>query len=81
MKRCYIFETGGPGGTFCEREANNFHSEVAVMVKSDTDGCVIGHIPNDLAVILVPLFESCVVTSIMEMITGPPRSVPEGIYM
>ena len=41
------FQTGGPGETFfCEREAHNPHSKVAIMVKLDVDGSVIGHIPN-----------------------------------
>ena len=81
VKGYHVFRTGGPGETFfCEREAHNPHSEAAIMVKLDADGSVIGHILNGLAVILAPLLDSCMVTSITGTITGPPRSAPEGVW-
>ena len=55
------------------------HNEVAIKVKLDTDS-VIGNVPDGLAAILAPLLESDRVTNVTEMITGPPRSAPEGVW-
>ena len=56
------------------------HSEAAIKVKLNTDGRVIGHVPNSLAAVLAPLLDSSVVTSVTGTITGPPRSAPEGVW-
>ena len=68
------------GNFFCEREAHNLHSKVAIRVKLDTDGSVIGHVPDGLAVVLALLLDSGTVTSITGTITGPPRSAAEGVW-
>ena len=65
---------------FCEREAHNLHSKAAIKVKLDTDGRVIGHVPDGLAVILAPLLDSGTVTSVTGTITRPPRSAAEGVW-
>ena len=62
------------------REAHNPHSEAAIKVKLDTDGSTIGHVPDCLAAVLAPLLYSGTMTSITRMITGPPRSAPEGVW-
>ena len=49
-------------------------------MKLDTDGSVIGHIPNGLAAILAPLLDSGIVTSVTGTTTGPPRSAAEGVW-
>ena len=60
--------------TFFERETHSLHSNVAIKVKLDTDGGVIGHVPDGLAAVLAPLLDSGTVTSVTGTITGPPRS-------
>ena len=65
---------------FCEREARNLHSKAAIKVKLDTDGTVIGHVPDGLAAILAPLLDSGTVTSVTGTTTGPPRSAAEGVW-
>ena len=42
---------------------------------------VIGHVTDGLAAVLAPLLDSGTVTSITGMITGPPRSAPEGVWV
>ena len=49
-------------------------------VKLDTDGSVIGHVPDGLAAILAPLLDSGTETSDIGTIAGPPRSAPEGVW-
>ena len=49
-------------------------------MKFDTDGSVIGHVPNGLAAVLAPLLDSGMVTSITGTITGPHRSASEGVW-
>ena len=66
--------------TFCEREAHNLHSKAAIKVKLDTDGSVIGHVPDGLAAILAPLLDSDTVTSVTGTTTGPRRSAAEGVW-
>ena len=81
MKGYHVYRAGGPGGNFfCEREAHNPHSGAAIKVKLDTDGSVIGHVPDGLAAVLAPLLDSSTVTSITGTITGHPRSAPEGVW-
>ena len=75
-----FFELVEPEKTFCEREAHNLQSKVAIKVKLDTNGSVIGHIPDGLAAILAPLLDSGTVTSVTGSITGPPRSAAEGVW-
>ena len=55
-----FFELVGLENFFGEREAHNLHSKVAIKVimKLDTDGSVIGHIPDGLAAVLAPLLDS-----------------------
>ena len=65
---------------FCERESHNLHSKAAIKVKLDTDGSVIGHIPDGLAAILAPLLDSGTVTSVTGTTTSPPRSAAEGVW-
>ena len=65
--------------TFCEREAHNLQIKVAIKVKLDTDGSVIGHVPDGLAAVLAPLLDSGTVTSIGTTM-GPPRSAAEGVW-
>ena len=66
--------------TFFEREAHNLHSKVAIKVILDTDGSVIGHVPNGLAAVLAPLLDSGTVTSVTGTIKGPPTSAAEGVW-
>ena len=56
------------------------HNEVAIKVKLDTDGSVIGNVPHGLAAILAPLLDSGTVTSVTAIKTGPPKSAPEGLW-
>ena len=49
-------------------------------MKLDTDGSVIGRVPDGLAAVLAPLLDSGTVTSITGTITGHPRSVPESVW-
>ena len=49
-------------------------------MKLDTDGSVIGYVPDCLAAVLAPLLDSGTVTSVTETITGPPRSAAEGVW-
>ena len=56
------------------------HSEAAIKVKLNTDGSLIGHVPNSLAAVLAPLLDSSAVISVTGTITGPPRSAPEGVW-
>ena len=49
-------------------------------VMLDTDGSVIGHVPNGLAPVLASLLDSGTVTSVTGTITGPPRSAPDGVW-
>ena len=65
---------------FCEGEAHNLQSKAAIKVKLDTDGSVIGYVPDGLAAILAPLLDSGTVTSVTGTITGPPRSAAEGVW-
>ena len=65
---------------FFEKEAHNFHSKAAIKVKLDTDGSVIGHVPDGLAAVLAPLLASGTMTSVTGTTTGPPRSVAEGVW-
>ena len=65
---------------FCEREAHNLHSKAAIKVKLDTDGSVIGHVPDGLAAVLAPLLDSGTVTSVTGTITRPPRPASEGVW-
>ena len=65
---------------FFEKEAHNLHSKAAIKVKLDTDGSVIGHVPDGLAAVLAPLLASGTVTSVTGTTTGPPRSVAEGVW-
>ena len=81
MKGYHVFRAGGPGENFfCEREAHNLHSKAAIKVKLDTDGSVIGHVPNGLAAVLAPLLDIGTVTSVTGMTMGPPRSAAEGVW-
>ena len=50
------------------------------MVKLDTDGNVIGHVPEGLAAVLAPLLDSGTVTSITGTITGHPRSALKSVW-
>ena len=79
LRRCrvkgyHVFRAGGPGENFFVREAHNLHRKAAIKVKLDTDGSVIGHVPDGLAAVLAPLLDSGTVTSVTGTITGPPRS-------
>ena len=65
---------------FCEREAHNLQSKVAIKVKLDTDGSVIRHVPDGLAAVFVPLLDSGPVTSVTGTITRPPGSAAEGVW-
>ena len=81
MKGYHVFRAGGPGENFFfEREAHNLHSKAAIKVKLDTDGSVIGHVPDGLAGVLAPLLDSGAVTSVTGTTTGPPRSAAEGVW-
>ena len=86
LRRCrvkgyHVFRAGGPGENFFgEREAHNLHSKAAIKVKLNTDGSVIGHIPDGLAAVLAPLLDSGTVTSVTGTITDPPRSAAEGVW-
>lgn len=42
--------------------------------------CVIGHISNCLPIILVPLLDDYIVTSITGTVTGPQWPVTEGVF-
>ena len=64
---------------FCEREAHNLQSKAVIKVKLDTDGSVIGHVPDGLAAVLAPLLDRRTVTSVTGMIMRPPRSAVEGV--
>ena len=75
-----FFELVDPEKTFCEREVHKLQSKTAIKVKLDTDGSVIGHIPDGLAAVLAPLLVSGTVTSVTGTITGPPRSATEGVW-
>ena len=82
VKGYHVFELVDLEKTFFDREAhnNNLHSKVAIKVKLDTDGSVIGHVPDGLAAILAPLLDSGTVTSVTGTITRPPRSAGEGVW-
>ena len=77
-----VFELVDLEKTFCAREAHNLHSKVAIKVKLDTDGSVIGHVPDGLAAVLAPLLDSGTVTSVTYTgtTTGPPRFAAEGVW-
>ena len=49
-------------------------------MKLDTDGSVIGHVPDGLAAVLAPLLDSGTVTSVTGTTTGPPRSAAVGVW-
>ena len=60
----------------CEREVVNRHSEAAIVVLN-TRGEVMGHIPAQ-TLSLTP--DNGCVKKIVGKITGPARSVPEGVW-
>ena len=48
--------------------------------EADGDDHVIENVPNCLAAILAPLLDDHFVMSITRTVTGPQRSVPDGIW-
>ena len=81
VKGYHVFRTGESQDTFhCEREAHNPHSEAAIVAKLDSDDRVIGQVPDRLAVVLAPLLDDHIVSSITGTVTGPQRSAPDGVW-
>ena len=64
----------------CEHEASNTHSTWAIVVKKPT-GEVVGHIPDSLAEVLLPLLTSGEVEGIKCEITGLSRGAAGGVWV
>lgn len=64
----------------CEHEPTNTHSTWAIVVKKST-GEVVGHIPDSLAEVLLPLLTSGEVESIKCEVTGLSRGASEGVWV
>ena len=64
----------------CMVEANNAHSDNAIIVKSN-QGVTLGHVPERLARILKPLIEEGRIHRVVGKITGHARPAPQGTWV
>ena len=64
----------------CEPEPENPICRKAIIVKNK-DGDIVGHVPDLLAHALAPEISGGSIASVEAIVTGEPRSAPEGTWV